>query len=217
MVYRRSAAVQRRLDGARAAVLAAATDLVREHGYGGCSIAAVADRAAVATGTVYRYWPSKRELFAEVFAQVCRRELAAAEAAAAEPTRAGCGVPAVVHVTAVVQTFAHRALRAPRLASALLVEPVDVAVDRARLEFRRSFEELLAGHIAAGIRAGELARQDPVVSAAAIVGGVAQVLVRPLHAAPTTPGTALPGAPDPVAELTAFISRALGGDHANHP
>ena len=45
-----------------------------EGGWRHAQVAAVAAKAGLATGTVYRYFPSKADLFAEVLANVSRRE-----------------------------------------------------------------------------------------------------------------------------------------------
>src|SRR5262245_22334496 len=143
MAYRRTLAVQARLDAQRGAVLRAAVELLGARGYAGCSVAAVAAQAGIATGSVYRYFPSKAELVAELFRTVVGREVAAVTAAAARPASP------LRRVAAVVETFATRALRAPGLAHALLAEPVDPAVDAERLVFRRAFRDVIAAQVAA--------------------------------------------------------------------
>ncbi len=50
----------------RSALLAAAAELVGEHGYAGTSVAAVAARAGLSTGAVYSIFGSKVELLLEV-------------------------------------------------------------------------------------------------------------------------------------------------------
>ena len=57
-------------------------------------------------------------------------------------------------------TFARRALRNPRLAWALIAEPVDPRVDAERLAYRARYAELIAAGLAAGIEAGELPEQN---------------------------------------------------------
>ena len=74
MAYRRTPAVVSRLEDKRARILAAARSLVAEGGWRRAHIATVAETAGMATGTVYRYFPSKAELFAEVLTNVSRRE-----------------------------------------------------------------------------------------------------------------------------------------------
>lgn len=50
---------------AEAAILDAALDLVREHGFGGVTIDAVAARAGVGRATIYRRWSTREELLFE--------------------------------------------------------------------------------------------------------------------------------------------------------
>ncbi|HEX2419822.1 MAG TPA: TetR/AcrR family transcriptional regulator [Micromonosporaceae bacterium] len=196
MPYRRTPAIQARIDAQRTGVLHAATELLRERGYAGCSITAVAAKAGVATGTVYRHFPSKTELVVELFRAVVGREVAAV----AEASRAHDGL--VARVIAVTETFASRAMKSPRLAYALLAEPVDPAVEAERLVFRRTFRDLLAGPIAEGVGLGVLPPQDPRLTAAALVGAVAEALVGPL-AEGDLAAAAVP-------ELVNFTLRALG-------
>ncbi|GAA2304732.1 TetR/AcrR family transcriptional regulator [Streptomyces kunmingensis] len=197
MPYRRTPAVQARLDAQRTTVLDAATALLAEHGYAGCSMSAVAARAGIATGSVYRHFPSKAELSVELFRRVVTREVAAVREAADRP-----GEGPAERVVAVVETFARRALKSPRLAYALLAEPVDPAVDAERLVFRRAFRDVFAEHIADGVRNGQLPPQDAQLTAAALVGAGAEALIGPL----SDPGRG----PDAVPALLAFTLRALG-------
>lgn len=54
-----SPSVARRSERARAAILAAATELIREVSYPKLSVEAIAGRAGVGKQTIYRWWPSK--------------------------------------------------------------------------------------------------------------------------------------------------------------
>jgi AcrR family transcriptional regulator len=197
MAYRKTPAVQARLDAQRGTVLAAATALLAERGYAACSVAAVAERAGIATGTVYRSFPSKAELVAELFRSVVGREVAAVREAAA--------FEGDLHaqVASVIGTFAGRALGSPRLAYALLAEPVDPEVEAERLVFRRAFRDVIAARIADGVAAGRLPVQDPELTAALLVGGVGEALVGPL-ADGRAPADLIPA-------LVSFALRALGG------
>ncbi|GIJ20686.1 TetR/AcrR family transcriptional regulator [Micromonospora lutea] len=196
MAYRSTERVRARLTASRERIVDAALGILAEHGYAGCSVAAVAERAGVATGSVYRHFPAKADLFAEVFRTASQREIdAVTRAAAAEGT-------ATARVRAVIETFAGRALRSPRLAYALLVEPVDPAVEAQRLVFRRAHAALLAGYIADGVAGGELPPQDPELTSTAVVGALAEAMVGPLAAGVAGPET--------IAGLITFIHRALG-------
>jgi AcrR family transcriptional regulator len=198
VAYRKTPAVQARLDAQRAAVLTAATELLAERGYAACSVAAVAERAGIATGSVYRSFPSKAELVAELFRSVVGREVEAVRAAAARDY----GGDQHAQVATVIQVFAGRTLGAPRLAYALLAEPVDPEVEAERLVFRRAFRDVIAEAIGAGIRAGRLPLQDPELTAALLVGGIGEALVGPL-ADGRAPDDLIPA-------LITFSLRALG-------
>ncbi|WP_205471475.1 TetR/AcrR family transcriptional regulator [Nocardioides sp. SYSU D00038] len=201
MAYRRTPAVQERLAATRARIVAAAHARVAEAGYAGCSVAGVASAAGVATGSVYRHFPDKGALFAEVFRTATQREVDAVAAAAA-------GADSTAErITRSVETFASRAFRAPRLAYALIAEPVDPRVEAERLAYRRAYRDIFAALVADAVAAGELPPQDPEVSAAAVVGAMAEALVVPLHAGDPPTRT--------VPELAALVCRSLGARHAH--
>ncbi len=186
----------------RARLLVAARELIEEGGYGSASVAAIAERAGVAAGTLYRHFPSKAELFVEVFRQVCAHEERAMLAAADSlPARAS----AVERLEAVLGTFAERALRNRRLAWALIAEPVDSLLDAERLAYRARYAELIADVLGAGVAAGELPDQDPRFTAAALVGGCGEALVGPL-----SPLAQRPSGDGIVAALRTFVRRAVG-------
>lgn len=195
MAYRRTAEVQARLDAQRDRIVAAATHQLAEHGYAGCSVVAVAAQAGVAAGTLYNHVAGKAQLVAEVFRAVCTREVDAVRAAVAPAP------DTAARITALIETFALRALRSPRLAYALLVEPVDPVVDELRLQFRVAFRDIAAGAIEAGVAAGDIPSQDATVVAAALVGAIGEALVGPLS-----------GEPDPstVPVLVTFALRSIG-------
>ena len=66
----------------RQRLLRSAQELIEEGGYGAATVIAIADRAGVAAGTLYRHFASKEDLFVEVFRSVCDREVRAMRAAA---------------------------------------------------------------------------------------------------------------------------------------
>ena len=189
--------------GTRERLLAAARELIEEGGYGAASVLAIADRAGVAAGTLYRHFASKEELFVEVFRAVCAREEQAMRDAAAQLPESASSVE---RLQTVLATFARRALRNPRLAWALLAEPVDPRVDAERLAYRGRYTQLVAGSLAAGIEAGELPAQNVELTAAALVGGVGEALVGPLS---PLAGQG-PGAAEIVSALRVFVGRAVG-------
>jgi len=189
----------------RERLLRAARELIEEGGYGAATVVAIAERAGVAAGTLYRHFPSKEELFVEVFRSVCDREVAAMRAAAD-------GMPAgssyVDVLVTVLSTFAARALRRPRLAWALIAEPVDPLVDAERLAYRSRYSVLTADALRAGIEAGELPPQNVELTAAALVGGCGEALVGPLSPL----AAERPSDRVIVEALQTFVRRAVGAD-----
>lgn len=202
--YRPTEKTEARRTRTRARIVHAALELVALGGYREAQVAAVAKRAGVATGTVYRHFPSKADLLTEVFRVASQREVDAVAQAADE------AVGAPERLAAAVETFARRALRGRRLAWALLAEPVDPAVEAERLQFRRAYAQVFEGAIADGVAAGELPPQDPAFTATALVGAIGEALVGPLS----------PGAhPDPdalVAGLITFCLRSTTDQELSH-
>ena len=190
--------------GTRARLLDAARELIEQDGYSAASVLQVAERAGVAAGTLYRHFESKEELFVEVFRDVCTGEeramLAAGDALQAAGSRS-----AIACLEEVLATFARRALRNPRLAWALLAEPVDPLVDAERLAYRIRYTAYVAQSLRRAIADREIPGLDVEFTAAAVVGGCGAALVGPLAPSSGTP------APDAVvASLRAFVRRAVG-------
>ncbi|WP_376096367.1 TetR/AcrR family transcriptional regulator [Roseomonas sp. CCTCC AB2023176] len=65
-----------RSPASRGAILSAAFDLLRERGYAGLAIEAVAERAGVGKATIYRWWPDRAALAVEAFFEATREALA---------------------------------------------------------------------------------------------------------------------------------------------
>jgi AcrR family transcriptional regulator len=187
----------------RERLLRAAQDLIEEGGYAAASVAAIAERAGVAAGTMYRHFDSKEDLFVEVFRTVCSGEERAMRAASAEMASAG----AVARLEEVLATFAERALRNPRLAWALIAEPVDPLVDAERLAYRERYAGVVAEGLRDGIADGELPAQNADLTAAALVGGCGEALVGPLS---PVASASRPSDQEVVAALRVFVRRAVG-------
>lgn len=175
MPYRATPRTEAKRAATRARILDAALAELAEGGYASAGMQAIAARAGLATGGLYRYFPSKAELFAEVFRRGSEREMRViAEATAAD------GRPAAERVGAGVEAFARRALAAPTRAYAFIAEPVDPAVEETRLVFRRAIRDRLRAVLDEGVSDGELAPHDTETAAAAVVGALGEALVGPL-------------------------------------
>jgi AcrR family transcriptional regulator len=196
--YRRTENVVRRLAARHDAIIAAARQMASEGGMAAVQIAAVAARAGIAAGTVYRYFPAKTDLVAALLAEIADSEIGALRRAAAVAPGPLSGL------SAAIVTFAARALRDRRLSFAAIAEPIDAELDAARLAFRKSLAAEFAGRITAAIAEGRLPQQDVAVAAAGITGLLIEGLIGPL--APDPSGRER----DIVQSLTLAALRSLG-------
>jgi AcrR family transcriptional regulator len=179
MPYRRTENVVRRLAARHAAIIAAAREAASEGGMAAVQIAAVAQRAGIAAGTVYRYFPGKTDLVAALLTEISDREIDALR-------RAADVAPGPLSaLSAAIMTFGTRALRNRRLAFAATAEPVDAELDATRLSFRKALAAEFSARIAAAVAGGHLPEQDATLAGAALVGLLIEALIGPLaqHAA----------------------------------
>ncbi|MCW2989557.1 MAG: TetR/AcrR family transcriptional regulator [Solirubrobacterales bacterium] len=182
----------------RDAIVAGTLSLVAEGGWSAASMHDVARRAGVATGSLYRHFPSKGELLAEVFTEASGREQELVGTIAADPAH-----PPLDRLGGAVRAFAHRAATAPKLAYALMAEPVDPAVETARLASKRGYQAIFAALLEAAVAAGEIAPLDAPLAAAAIVGALQEALLGSLSAGRTSDAL--------VEGLVTFTINAVGG------
>ncbi len=200
MAYRETDNVKARKAAQRAHLLRNAEQLVRDSGFAGLTMQTLARQAGVGVGTLYRYFDNKAVLAAEVFRLATEREVAAVAQAMEQ------GGDFAQRLEYVLQVFVRRAQAAPTLAWSLIAEPVDPAVDAERLIYRQRYAELYQQLLSDGVNQGSLPLQDTAVSAAALVGAIAEALVGPLS-------EPLPKAS--LAEsLTQFCLRAVGAPRA---
>ena len=201
MPYRQPPRVAHRRAAVRERLLAEATRIIASQGWAGATVVAVAAASGISTGAVYQHFPNKGALAAEVFRRAARRELdvlgtvlsATEPASTADRLASGVGL------------FAQRAILGRQLAYALIAEPADPPVVIERLAYRRRYNQVFAALIAEGVRKREMVPQDAAVTAAALTGGVAEVLIGQLSA--PVDGQA---ARCLVAELTALALRCTG-------
>jgi AcrR family transcriptional regulator len=221
MAYRRTERETARLAARYEAIVEAARALASESGLGAVQVVPVAERAGIAAGTVYRYFPSKDDLVAAVVSATSEREVAAIRTAAA-------GAPgALSGLAAAIAAFAAGTMRMRRLAFAMLAEapppypppqagegnripPPPLAREgregAGRFAFRRNIAGEFESLIRAAIAAGQLPDQPPAAMAAAVIGATVESLVGPF--APTLVGQEAERAA--VQEITLFALRALG-------
>src|SRR3954469_20828594 len=203
MAYRPTERTRARAAAARERIVAAALDQLAEGGYASASMVTVARRAGVATGSVYRHFPSKGDLFAEAFRRASQREVDVLVELGHRT------MPVDERPAAGGEAFVHRALAEPVRAYALIAEPVDPAVEAERLTFRRAYADLFATALRDGQARGEIDAGDADLVAAAIVGALSEALVGPLARRQT-------GADALVAGLQTFVLSAVRSHEHAH-
>ena len=103
-----------------------------------------------------------------------------------------------------LRQFAARAWNSRRLAFALIAEPVDQEVDEQRLLYRESYAELFIELLEEGRASGEFDLLSTPLTAACLVGAIAEALVGPLS--PPARAAREPGRPRPTSTWSAATS-----------
>ncbi|MDY6945711.1 MAG: TetR/AcrR family transcriptional regulator [Pseudomonadota bacterium] len=163
-----------RLTAIKARILEAAREAVALNGWQDAQIAAIAARAEVATGSVYRYFDSKADLYAQVLARVSQREI---DVVAAVVDSEGSAAQRLIDA---IYVFSSRALRNRRLAYALIAEPCETEIDVARLKYREALAGQIARLVTQGIASGEFIEIDANLGASCVTGAFMEALVGPL-------------------------------------
>lgn len=212
MAYRETERVKARKDGLRQGILDAARVQVGTGGFRAAQMAALADKVGIATGTLYRYFPAKAELFAEVFRVNSQREVDAFASAAQ------LGDTPVARLQNAIRNFAHRAIKGRRMAYALIAEPVDPLVEIERLSYRRAYARVVEDLLREGIQSGHFIRQDISVTAAALVGALGEALVGPLSPAANGRSQEMSASAREalIHSIVAFGLRAAGAQEKTH-
>jgi AcrR family transcriptional regulator len=174
MAYRRTERVIRRQAERHDAIVAAASEAASEGGMAAIQIAPVAGRAGIATGTVYRYFPSKTELVGALVASSAEREIGAVQQAAAS-------APGPLSALAAgIATLAFGLVRDRRLAWAVIAEPADAETDAVRLAYRKTLAEHFVVLVDTAVAGGHLPAVDASQAVPALIGALIEGLSGPL-------------------------------------
>ena len=174
MAYRRTENVVRRLAQREQTIVEAARSAARSGGMQAVQIATIAERAGIASGTVYRYFPSKSDLVSELIGTVAERTIEAMR-------RAADAAPGPLSaLTATIAMLASHVLDERRLAWATIAEPAEPGIEHVRIDFRKGLTAELERRIAAAVSQGHLPEQDLAIAAPAIVGALLEGLIGPL-------------------------------------
>lgn len=193
-----------KLQATKASILNAARDAVALSGWKDAQIALIAAKAGVATGSVYRYFDSKADLYAQVLALVSQREVDVVREIV------DSNGSAAQRLVDAIYTFSLRAMRGRRLAYALIAEPCEPEIDVARLQYRAALSDQIARLVVQGIASGEFIDVEARVAASCITGAFMEALVGPLapEAAPDSDSARA------IAQTTASLSARMLFRHA---
>jgi len=174
MAYRETEKMRLRKAAARQRIAECTYQCVAEGGFRNAKITRIAQLAGVATGSIYRHFESKEDLFAEIFRVATQREIDKVVQALATPGSA------IERLEKALQQFAERALKGPVMAWSLIAEPVDPKVEEERLAYRKAYADLFEQAIREGIKEGCIPDQNARQSSTCLVGAIAESLVGPL-------------------------------------
>jgi len=207
MAYRTTASRLERDQVLREHVLDCALQQVAERGFSALTMSGLARNAGIATGSLYRHFPGKGALAADVFVKATRIELNTLKEQFLAP-----GVASDRLRNGIAQ-FAARAWHSRQLAYALIAEPAEEEVETQRLYYRQAYATIYGELLADGVRDGSFLVENIPLTAACLVGAIAESLVGPLSLQARVDRES--GLPSETLEavthtITRFCLRALG-------
>lgn len=153
-------------DRRRRRILAAAAESFAARPYHLVTMDDIAADAGLGKATLYRYFPSKDELYLAIFEQALATMLERLEAEAARPAAAAATLRRMID--ALVPTFQEHLPSFRALSDAHL--PVAERKRRLFLGHRHRIREAIAGVLAAGVADGSLRPLNPSLAAEMLVG-----------------------------------------------
>lgn len=126
MAYRKTEKVIAQLEARKSLIVAAAADVIAKGGIEALSTEAIAARAEIAVGAIYKYFPDKHEILAAVIAKAIERDVAALRAAAEAE-----GYPINAFASALAVLYSH--MKEPLLVNAIASHPAYSAAVREEL------------------------------------------------------------------------------------
>ena len=174
MSYKRSSLMQERMEQNRMAILDSARELIA-HGALKSVYQAIAERAGVSTGLVYRYFENKSQILIEVLSDAIRREVEILDHIAKSD------LSAKQKLQKSVTTFVKRAMNSPQLAYSLMFEPVDPEMEHERFRSKQLIKQSIKEILAEGKVNGEFDFEDLNTAALGVVGSMTFVVIEPLN------------------------------------
>lgn len=175
MSYKRSSLMQKRMEQNREAILQSARELIAQGGIKDAQIQAIAERAGVSSGLVYRYFDKKSQVLIEVLSEAIQHEVKILNHIAESE------LSSKQKLDKAVTTFVKRAMNSPQLAYSLMFEPVDAELEHERFRSKQLIKQSIKEILAAGKINGEFGFEDLNTAALCVVGAMTFVVIEPLN------------------------------------
>ena len=176
MSYKRSSLMQERMEQNREAILQSARELIAQGGIKDAQIQAIAERAGVSSGLVYRYFDNKSQVLIEVLSEAIQHEVKILNHIAESDE-----LTSKQKLDKAVTTFVKRAMNSPQLAYSLMFEPVDAELEHERFRSKQLIKQSMKEILAAGKINGEFGFEDLNTAALCVVGAMTFVVIEPLN------------------------------------
>jgi AcrR family transcriptional regulator len=167
--------MQERMQKNRQMILLSARELIAQGGFKDAQIQAIAERAGVSSGLVYRYFENKSQVLIEVLSEAIQYEVEILNTIAASE------LCARKKLHKAVTTFVKRALNSPQLAYSLMFEPVDPAIEHERFRSKQLIKQSINQILAEGKINSEFGFEDLNTAALCVVGAMTYVVIEPLN------------------------------------
>ena len=175
MSYKRSSLMQKRMEQNREAILQSARELIAQGGIKDAQIQAIAERAGVSSGLVYRYFDNKSQVLIEVLSEAIQHEVKILNHIAESE------LSSKQKLDKAVTKFVKRAMNSPQLAYSLMFEPVDAELEHERFRSKQLIKQSIKEILAAGKINGEFGFEDLNTAALCVVGAMTFVVIEPLN------------------------------------
>jgi len=175
MSYKRSSLMQERMEQNRLAILQSARELIAQGGFKEASIQAIADRAGVSSGLVYRYFKNKSQILIEVLSEAIRFEINIINQIGT------LDLSARQKLKQSITTFVKRAMNSPQLAYSLMFEPAEPEIEHERFRSKQLIKQSIKEILAEGKVNGEFVFEDLNTAALGIVGAMTYIVIEPLN------------------------------------
>ena len=175
MSYKRSSLMQKRMEQNREAILQSARELIAQGGIKDAQIQAIAERAGVSSGLVYRYFDNKSQVLIEVLSEAIQHEVKILNHIAESE------LSSKQKLDKAVTTFVKRAMNSPQLAYSLMFEPVDAELEHERFRSKQLIKQSMKEILVAGKINGEFGFEDLNTAALCVVGVMTFVVIEPLN------------------------------------